>query len=106
MVPVSNGESISTASAMVAQESAGIHFEFFPLSNIVHRMLIGCGAASMRVHYPSPRGVRPGIAADTQPAAGSGWLALALASSAGNWPSAWAMAIASWYSRHPVICPR
>jgi hypothetical protein len=36
---------------------------------------------------------------------GSGWPALALASSAGNWPSAWAMAIASWYSRHPVICP-
>jgi hypothetical protein len=28
MVPVSNGESISTAFAMVAQEPAGIHFEF------------------------------------------------------------------------------
>ena len=32
MVPVSNGESISTASPGVAQESAAIHFEFFLLS--------------------------------------------------------------------------
>ena len=31
MVPVSNGESISTAFRTVAQESAGIHFEFFSL---------------------------------------------------------------------------
>jgi hypothetical protein len=29
MVPVSNGESISTAFPAVAQESAAIHFEFF-----------------------------------------------------------------------------
>ena len=34
MVPVSNGESISTAFPVVAQESAGIHFEFFPVHMI------------------------------------------------------------------------
>jgi len=38
MVPVSNGESIFTACAMVAQASAGVHFEFFLCPHIVHRM--------------------------------------------------------------------
>ena len=40
-VPVSNGESISTAFPVVAQESAGIHFEFFSLHMISteHRQL-------------------------------------------------------------------
>ena len=38
MVPVSNGESIFTAFAMVTQESAGIHFRFFLCPHIVHRM--------------------------------------------------------------------
>ena len=34
MVPVSNGESISTAFPAVAQESAAIHFEFFFIHTI------------------------------------------------------------------------
>ena len=34
MVPVSNGGSISTAFPTVAQESTGIHFEFFPVHTI------------------------------------------------------------------------
>jgi hypothetical protein len=38
MVPVSCGESISTPSAPVAQEPAGIHFEFFPRPHLVHRI--------------------------------------------------------------------
>jgi hypothetical protein len=48
-------------------------------------------------------GPAPPAGRDQQPA-DSGWPALALASSAGNWSCAWAMATASWYSRHPVIC--
>lgn len=36
MVPVSNGESISTASASVAQESTGIHFHVFLRPQVVH----------------------------------------------------------------------
>jgi hypothetical protein len=38
MVPVSNGECISTAFTRVAQESAEIHCEFFLCPHIVHRM--------------------------------------------------------------------
>jgi len=34
MVPVSNGENISTAFRTVMQESAAIHFEFFPVHTI------------------------------------------------------------------------
>jgi hypothetical protein len=37
MVPVSNGERISTASPGVAQESAAIHFEFFLYPHNVHK---------------------------------------------------------------------
>ena len=39
MVPVSNGECISTACASVAQEPAGIHFEFFSIHMFAHRIL-------------------------------------------------------------------
>ena len=39
MVPVSNGECISTACASVAQELAGIHFEFFSIHMFAHRIL-------------------------------------------------------------------
>jgi hypothetical protein len=38
MVPVSNGECISTPSAPVAQEPAGIHFRLFLCPHIVHRI--------------------------------------------------------------------
>ena len=38
VVPVSNGKSISIATAMVAQESPGAHFWFFLCPHIVHRM--------------------------------------------------------------------
>jgi len=34
MVPVSNGESISTAFLAVAQESGAIHLKFFPVHTI------------------------------------------------------------------------
>jgi hypothetical protein len=37
MVPVSNGESISTASVSVAQEPTGIHFRFFLRPHVVHK---------------------------------------------------------------------
>ena len=37
MVPVSCGESISTPSAPVAQEPAGIHFDFFSRPHVFHR---------------------------------------------------------------------
>ena len=37
MVPVSNGECISTACASVAQEPAGIHIEFFLHPHVAHR---------------------------------------------------------------------
>jgi hypothetical protein len=37
MVPVSNGESISTASSSVAQEPPGIHFHFFLRPHVVHK---------------------------------------------------------------------
>ena len=143
MVPVSNGESISTAFAWVPQESTGLHFEFFFRPHTVHRMptvirmsqrlstgfctiypqfihkspgVIGNAPQSTEAWHgcdnvpvllgtvPHRCGALPPAGRDQQPA-GSGWPALALASSAGNWPSAWAMAIASWYSRHPVICP-
>ncbi len=143
MVPVSNGESISTAFARVAQESAGLHFEFFFRPHIVHRMptvirisrqlstgfcttypqfihrlpsVIGNAPQSAEAWHgcdnvpvllgtvPHPCGPAPPAGRDQQ-SAGSGWPALAPASSADDWPSAWAMAIASWSSRHPVICP-
>ena len=39
MVPVPNGESISTASPAVAQESAAIHVKFFFIHTNVHRAL-------------------------------------------------------------------
>ena len=39
MVPVSNGECISTRCASVAQEPAGIHFEFFSIHMFAHRIL-------------------------------------------------------------------
>jgi hypothetical protein len=39
MVPVSNGECISTACASVAQEPAGIHFEFFFIHMFAHRIM-------------------------------------------------------------------
>jgi hypothetical protein len=39
MVPVSNGECISTACASVAQEPAGIHFEFFSIHMFAHRIM-------------------------------------------------------------------
>ena len=38
MVPVPCGECISTPSASVTQEPAGIHFEFFPHPHVVHRI--------------------------------------------------------------------
>jgi hypothetical protein len=38
MVPVTNGECISTPSAPVAQEPAGIHFRLFLCPHIVHRI--------------------------------------------------------------------
>ena len=38
VVPVSNGKTISIATAMVAQESPGVHFWFFLCPHIVHRM--------------------------------------------------------------------
>ena len=38
MVPVPCGECISTPSASVTQEPAGIHFEFFPRPHVVHRI--------------------------------------------------------------------
>jgi hypothetical protein len=38
MVPVSNGENISTPSGRVAQEPAGIHSEFLSCPHIVHRI--------------------------------------------------------------------
>ena len=38
IVPVPCGECISTPSASVTQEPAGIHFEFFPHPHVVHRI--------------------------------------------------------------------
>jgi hypothetical protein len=38
MVPVSCGESISTPSGRVAQGPAAIHFRFFPIPHLVHRI--------------------------------------------------------------------
>jgi hypothetical protein len=38
MVPVSCGESISTPSATVTQELAGIHFKYFSCPHVVHRI--------------------------------------------------------------------
>ena len=38
MVPVSNGESISTPSAQVTQEPAGIQGGFFPCPHVAHRI--------------------------------------------------------------------
>jgi len=45
VVPVSNGENISTAFLAVTQESAAIHFEFFPVHTIStepKRLSAGC----------------------------------------------------------------
>jgi hypothetical protein len=53
MVPVSNGESISTAFPAVAQESAAIHFEFF----YIHMM----STARWRLSAPD-RGYPPAYA--------------------------------------------
>jgi hypothetical protein len=39
MVPVSNGECISTACASVAQEPTGIHIEFFSIHMFAHRIM-------------------------------------------------------------------